>query len=74
MLPVRGTLIDLADSMTAMLELYTDAHGTLIFDNYDECSPKNHERTHQAEVGYHWLQHETTDVTALPRSDHEKQA
>ena len=24
-------------------------------------------------MGYHWLQHETTDVTASPRSDHEKQ-
>ena len=71
-LPVGGTLIDLAVSMKARLELYTDAHGTLIFDNYDECSPKNHDITHRAEVGYHWLQHETTDVTAWPRRDHEK--
>ena len=66
-------LIDLAVSMKARPELYTDAHGTLIFDNYDECSPKNHERTHSAEVGCHLLQHETTDVTASLRSDHEKQ-
>ena len=72
-LPVGGTLIDLAVLMKARLELYPDAHRTLIFDNYDECSPKNHERTHRAKVGYHWLQHETTDVTASPRSDHEKQ-
>ena len=72
-LPVGGTLIDLSVSMKAKLELYTDARGTLIFDNYDECSPNNHERTHRAEVGYHWLQHETTDVTASPRSDHETQ-
>ena len=35
----------------------------LIFDNYNECSPKNHERTHRVGVGYHWLQHETIDVT-----------
>ena len=52
-LPVGATLIDLAVSMKARLELYTDAHGTLIFDNYDECDPKNHERTHRAEVGCH---------------------
>ena len=64
---------DLAVSMKSRLELYTDTHGTLIVDNYDECSPKNHEITHSAEVGYHWLQHETTDVTASPRSDHENQ-
>ena len=66
-------LIDPAVSMTARLELYTDAHGTLISDNYDECSPKNHERTHRGEVRCHWLQQETTDVTASMRSDHEKQ-
>ena len=71
-LPVGGTLINLSVSMKARLELYTDARGTLIFDNYDECSPTNHERTHRAEVGYHWLQHETTDVTASPRSYHKK--
>ena len=70
-LPVGGSIIDLAGSMKARLELYTDAHGTLIFDNYDECSPKNHERTRRAEVGYHWLQHETTVVTASPRNNHE---
>ena len=52
-LPVGGTLIDLAVSMKARLELYIDAHGTLIFDNYNECSPKNHEITHCGEVGYH---------------------
>ena len=50
-LPVGGTLIDLAVSMKTRLELYTDAHGTLIFANYDECTHKNHERTHCAEVG-----------------------
>ena len=72
-LPVGGTLIDLAVSMKARLEHYTDGHGTLIFDNYYECSPKNHEKTHRGEVGYHWLQHETTDDTASQRSDHEKQ-
>ena len=55
--PVGGTVIELAVSMKARLNLYTDAHGTLIFDNYDECPPKSHERTHHAEVGYHWLQH-----------------
>ena len=70
-LPVGGSIIDLAVSMKARLELYTDAHGTLIFDNYDECSPKNHKRTRRAEVGYHWLQHETTVVTASPRNNHE---
>ena len=59
-------------AMKARLELYTDAQGT-IFDNYDECSHKNHERTHRVELGYHWLQYETTDVTASPRSGHEKQ-
>ena len=31
----------------------------LIFDNYNECSPKNHEITHRVGVGCHWLQHET---------------
>ena len=72
-LAVGGTLIDLAVSMKARLELYADAHGTLIFDKYDECSPKSHERTQRADVDYHWLQHETTDVTASPRRDHEKQ-
>ena len=72
-LPVGGTLIDLAVSMKARLELYTEAHGTLIFDNYEELSPKNHERTHRAEVGYHWLQHETKNYTALPRINNEKQ-
>ena len=70
-LPVGGNSIDLAVSMKARLELYIDAHGTLIFDNYDKCSPKNNERTHSVEVGYHWLQHETTDGTASPRSDYE---
>ena len=49
-LPVGGTLIDLAVSMKTRLELYSDAHGTLIFDNYDECSPKNHARTHRADI------------------------
>ena len=49
---VGGTLIYLSVSMKARLELYTDAHGTLIFDNYDECSPKIHEKAHRAEVGY----------------------
>ena len=39
-LPVGGTLIDLAVSMKTRLELYTDAHGTLIFDNYGDCSHK----------------------------------
>ena len=72
-LPVGGSLIDPAVSMKARLELYTDAHGTLIFDNHDECSPKNHERAHRVEMGYHWLKHEITDVTASPRSDREKQ-
>ena len=61
-LPVGGTLIDLSVSMKVRLQLYTDARGTLIFDNYDECSPNNHERTHRAEVGNHWLQHETREV------------
>ena len=70
-LPVEGTLIDLSVLMNT--RLYTEAHGTLIVDNCDECFPKNLERTHRAEVGYHWLQHETTDVAASPRSDHEKQ-
>ena len=37
--------------MKAMLELYTDAHESLIFNKYEECSPKNHERTCRAEVG-----------------------
>ena len=72
-LPAGGTLIDPTVPMEARLEPDTDAHGTLIFDNCDECSPKNHERTHRAEVGYHLLQHESTDFTASPRSDHEKQ-
>ena len=44
-LPVGGSLIDPAVSLKTRLELYTDAHGTLTIDNYDECSPKNHERT-----------------------------
>ena len=30
-------------------------------------------RTHRVGVGCHWLQHETIDITALLRSDHEKQ-
>ena len=48
-LQVGETLMDLAVSMMSRLNLYTDANGTLIFDKYKECSPKNHERT--AEVG-----------------------
>ena len=44
-LPVGGSLIDPAVSLKTRLELYTDAHGTLTIHNYDECSPKNHERT-----------------------------
>ena len=63
-LPVGRTLIDLAVSMKARLELYTDALWTLIFDKYDECSPKNRQRAHRVEVGYHWLPHETTDIAA----------
>ena len=51
-LPVGGTLIDGAGSLNTRLELYTDAHGTLIFDNYNECPPKNHERTEPI-VGRH---------------------
>ena len=51
LLPVGATLIDLAVSMKERLELYTYAHGTLIFDNYDECTPKNHERTHRGQNG-----------------------
>ena len=54
-LSVGGTLFDPAVSMKARLELYTDAHGSLIFDKYEECSPKNHERTCHAEmwtIGY----------------------
>ena len=73
-LPVGRTLIDLAVSMKARLELYTDALGTLIFDNYDECSPKNHQRAHRMAVGYHWLPHENTDIAASLRSDHEKES
>ena len=42
-LPVGGTLIDPAVALKKRLELYTDAHGTLIFDNSDVCAPKNHE-------------------------------
>ena len=64
--------IDLAASMNeGMLELYTDAHGTLAFDKYKECSPKNHERTHGG--GVHWLKHQSTDAIASLRSDHEGQ-
>ena len=48
---VRKTLIDLAVSMTASLELYTDTHGTLMFGKYEKCSPKNHERTYREEMG-----------------------
>ena len=59
--------------MKARLELYIDTHATLIFDNYDECYPKKYEIIHHAEVGYHWLQHETTDITASPRINHDKQ-
>ena len=69
-LPVGVIFIDLAVSMKAWLELFAYAHGTLTFDNYVECSPKNHGRTHRTEVGYHWLQLENTDATASPRSDH----
>ena len=50
-LPVGGALIDLSVSMKARLELYTNAHGTLIFYKYEECSPKNHERTRRVQVG-----------------------
>ena len=34
-LSVGGALIDLVVSMKARLLLYTDAHGTLIFDKYE---------------------------------------
>ena len=50
-LSVGGTLIDIVVSMKARLYLYTDAHGTLIFDKYEECSSKNHDRTCLAEMG-----------------------
>ena len=50
-LPVGKTLIFLPVSVKAKLELYTDGHGTLIFDKYEECSPKNHERTRSTKVG-----------------------
>ena len=39
---VRRTSIDLAASMKARLELY----------KYEGCSPKNHERTRQEEMGF----------------------
>ena len=39
-LPVGENLIDPAVSVKTRLELCTDAHVTLIFNNYDECSPK----------------------------------
>ena len=45
LLSVGGALSNLAVSMKAKLELNTDAHEILIFDEYEECSPKNHERT-----------------------------
>ena len=56
-LPVGGTFIDPAVPLKTGLELYTDAHGTLIFDNYNEWSPKNHEITEPNErrwstIGY----------------------
>ena len=70
-LPVGGALIDLAVPMKARLELYTDAHGTLIFEKYEERSPKNHERTRHVEVRDHWLQHQTTYVITSLRSDHQ---
>ena len=44
-LSVGGTLIDAVVSTKARLYLDTDAHGTLIFDKYEECSSKNHDRT-----------------------------
>ena len=52
-LSVGGNLNVPAVSMKARLELYTYAHGTLIFDKYmyEECSPQNHERTRSTEVG-----------------------
>ena len=50
-LSVGGTLIDLVVSMKARLELYTDIHGALIFDKYEECSSKNHDRTCHVEMG-----------------------
>ena len=72
-LSVGGTLIDLAVSMKARLELYTDGHGTFIFDKYEECSPTNHERTCRAEMGtIGWLHHQITDVITSLRSDQEK--
>ena len=49
-LPIGGNLTDLAVSLKVRLEFYTYAHGTLMFDKDDECSPKNHERTHCVEV------------------------
>ena len=47
---VGGALIDLAVSMKARLELYTDARETVRFDKYEECYHKNHERTRHAEM------------------------
>ena len=44
-LPVGETLIDPAVSLKTRLELSTVANRNLIFNNYYECSPKNHERT-----------------------------
>ena len=45
-----GGLIDHAVWIKRGLELYSDAHETLIFDKYEECTPKNHERTRHVEV------------------------
>ena len=61
-LSVGGTLIDLAVSMKARFELYRDAHGTLIFDKYEECFPNNHERTCHAEMGTSYSLDELTAV------------
>ena len=49
--PIGGTPVYLAASMKARVEVYSDAHRTLVFDKYQEISPKDHERTRRAGVG-----------------------
>ena len=65
--PIGGTPVDLAASMKARVEVYSDAHRTLVFDKYQEISPKDHERTRRAGVGT--VDYNLNLQTILPRRE-----
>ena len=73
-LPVGGTWSNWSiGSLKARLELYIAAHGTFDIWQLQWMLSQEPRENPSCGGGVHWLQHETIDVTALLRSDHEKQ-